>query len=141
MPATDSGATSAPVGATAAKASAGASEWLAVERVNSAAQHLERFKGEGYWIYGLAAEGVPPWTLDLTGPVVLVVGGEENGLRRLTRESCDALIGLPMRGRVGSLNLSTAAAAVLYEAVRQRSGGAGAAGDGPTRLSRERSGH
>lgn len=113
---------SAPVGATAAKTSAGASEWLPVERIASAAQRLERLKEEGYWIYGLAAEGVPPWSLDLTGPLVLCIGGEENGLRRLTRERCDGLIGLPMRGRVSSLNLATAAAAVLYEAVRQRSG-------------------
>jgi 23S rRNA (guanosine2251-2'-O)-methyltransferase len=79
-------------------------------------------KREGYWIYGLAAEGSPPWSIDLTGPLVLCVGGEQNGLRRLTRERCDGLVGLPMRGRVSSLNLATAAAAVLYEAVRQRSG-------------------
>jgi 23S rRNA (guanosine2251-2'-O)-methyltransferase len=94
---------------------------LPVERIGSAAQRLERLKEEGYWIYGLAAEGAPPWSFDLTGPLVLCVGGEEDGLRRLTRERCDALVGLPMRGRVSSLNLATAAAAVLYEAVRQRS--------------------
>jgi len=114
---------SAPVSATAAKTSAGASEWLPVETIGSSAQRLERLKEEGFWIYGLAAEGEAPWALDLRGPLVLCVGGEENGLRRLTRERCDALIGLPMRGRVGSLNLATAAAAVLYEAVRQRTGG------------------
>jgi 23S rRNA (guanosine2251-2'-O)-methyltransferase len=129
---------SAPVGATAAKTSAGASEWLPVERIGSAAQQLERLKEEGFWIYGLAAEGVPPWQLDLTGPLVLVVGGEENGLRRLTRERCDALVGLPMRGRVTSLNLATAAAAVLYEAVRQRAAGGGAPA---ATLSGERSRH
>ena len=56
----------------------------------------------------------------LTGKVVVCVGGEHEGLRRLTRETCDRVIGLPMRGRVESLNLATAAAAVLYEAVRQR---------------------
>jgi 23S rRNA (guanosine2251-2'-O)-methyltransferase len=111
---------SAPLSETAIKASAGAASWLDVERIGSAAQALERLKQEGYWIYGLAMEGEPPWQIDLTGKVVICVGGEHDGLRRLTRETCDRLIGLPMRGRVESLNLATAAAAVLYEAVRQR---------------------
>jgi len=111
---------SAPLSETAIKASAGAASWLDVERVGSAAQTLERLKAEGYWIYGLAMEGEPPWQIDLTGKVVICVGGEHDGLRRLTRETCDRLIGLPMRGHVESLNLATAAAAVLYEAVRQR---------------------
>jgi 23S rRNA (guanosine2251-2'-O)-methyltransferase len=113
---------SAPLSEAAVKASAGASAWLEVERIGSSAQVLERLKQDGYWIYGLAMEGEPPWSVDLTGRVAICVGGEENGLRRLTRERCDRLIGLPMRGRVGSLNLATAAAAVLYDAVRQRSG-------------------
>ncbi len=113
---------SASLSETAVKASAGAAEWLRPEFVGSSAQVLEGLKKEGYWIYGLAMGGEPPWEIDLTGKVALCVGGEQEGLRRLTRESCDRLIGLPMRGRVESLNLATAAAAVLYEAVRQRSG-------------------
>jgi 23S rRNA (guanosine2251-2'-O)-methyltransferase len=112
---------SAPLSATAVKASAGAAEWVSTERIGSSAQELERLKELGYWIYGLAAEGEPPWQIDLTGKVAICVGGEHQGLRRLTRERCDRLIGLPMLGRVESLNLATAAAAVLYEAVRQRS--------------------
>lgn len=115
---------SASLNETAAKASAGAAEWLPVEPIDSAASAIEGLRDEGYWIYGLDAGGEPPWAIDLTGPVVLCVGGEESGLRRLTRERCDRLIGLPMAGRVESLNLATAAAAVLYEAVRQRSSGA-----------------
>lgn len=111
---------SAPLSATAVKTSAGASEWLTVERIGSSAQRLEQLKKEGYWIYGLAAGGELPWEVDLTGPVVLCVGGEEDGLRQLTQERCDRLIGLPMQGHVSSLNLATAASAVLYEAVRQR---------------------
>lgn len=111
---------SAPLGETAVKASAGAAEWIEVERIGSSAQAIERLREEGYWVYGLAMEGEAPWRLDLTGKVVIVVGGEQDGLRRLTRESCDGLIGLPMRGRVESLNLATAAAAVLYDALRQR---------------------
>jgi 23S rRNA (guanosine2251-2'-O)-methyltransferase len=111
---------SAPLTEAVVKASAGAAEWLVPERIGSPAQVLAALKQEGYWIYGLAAEGEPPWAIDLRGKVVICVGGEHEGLRRLTRERCDRLIGLPMRGRVESLNLATAAAAVLYEAVRQR---------------------
>lgn len=111
---------SAPLSPAAARTSAGASEWLPVERVTNSAQTIERYKAEGFWVYGAAAGGEPPWEVDLTGKVLLVLGGEEKGLRRRTREQCDKLIGLPMRGRVSSLNLATAAAALLYEAVRQR---------------------
>lgn len=114
---------SAPLGETAVKASAGAATWVEVERIGSAARALEQLKEQGYWIYGLAMDGEPPWAIDLTGKVVICVGGEHEGLRRLTLESCDRRIGLPMRGRVESLNLATAAAAVLYEAVRQRTAG------------------
>jgi 23S rRNA (guanosine2251-2'-O)-methyltransferase len=111
----------APLTPTVIAASAGASEWLEVERVTNTVAELERLKEDGFWIYGAAEGGVPPWEIDLTGPTVLCFGGEEKGLRRLTRERCDRLVGLPMRGRVESLNVATAAAALLYEAVRQRS--------------------
>ena len=114
---------SAPLSPVVGKASAGASEWLAVERITNSARALEELKREGFWVYGAAAGGEPPWEVDLTGKVVLCFGGEEKGLRAHTREVCDKLVGLPMRGRVESLNLATAAAALLYEAVRQRTGG------------------
>jgi 23S rRNA (guanosine2251-2'-O)-methyltransferase len=110
----------APVSPTVVKTSAGAAEWLDVERITNTAQELERLKADGFWVYGTDADGVPPWEIDLSGKVVLCFGGEEKGLRSRTRQICDGMIGLPMRGRVGSLNISTAAAAVLYEAVRQR---------------------
>lgn len=113
---------SAPLSPTAVKASAGAAEWLPVERVTNSADTIRRLKEEGYWVYGGGAGGEAPWRIDLTGKVLVVFGGEEKGMRRLTRELCDGLVGLPMRGRVDSLNLATAAAAVLYEAVRQRTG-------------------
>lgn len=114
---------SAPLSAAVAKASAGAFEYLPVERFTNTAQELRRLKEAGFWVYGTAAGpgGQPPWQLDLKGPICLVFGGEAKGMRRLTTEHCDGLVALPMRGRVDSLNLSTAAAAVLYEAVRQRS--------------------
>ena len=111
---------SAPLSEAAVKTSAGAASWIELERIGSSAQQLANLKDDGFWIYGLAMEGDPPWEIDLTGKVAICVGGEADGLRRLTRESCDRLIGLPMRGRVESLNLATAASAVLYEAVRQR---------------------
>jgi 23S rRNA (guanosine2251-2'-O)-methyltransferase len=114
---------SAPLGPAAVKTSAGAAEWMAVERVTNSADTIRRLKDEGFWVYGTAAEGAPPWEIDLTGKVLLVFGGEEKGMRRLTRELCDGVVGLPMRGRVESLNLATAAAAVLYDAVRQREAG------------------
>jgi 23S rRNA (guanosine2251-2'-O)-methyltransferase len=110
----------APVSPTVVKTSAGAAEWLEIERITNTAQALERLKDEGFWVYGTDADGVPPWDVDLTGKVVLCLGGEEKGLRSRTRQICDRMIGLPMRGRVGSLNIATAAAAVLYDAVRQR---------------------
>ena len=113
---------SAPVSPTAAKTSAGASEWLPIERIPNTAAALERLKEEGYWVYGTDPEGDLPWEVDLTGKVVICFGGEEKGLRARTRQICDRTIGLPMRGKVGSLNISTAAAALLYEAVRQRFG-------------------
>jgi 23S rRNA (guanosine2251-2'-O)-methyltransferase len=112
---------SAPVSPTVAKTSAGASEWLEIERITNSAAEIERLKEQGWWVYGTDADGEPPWDVDLTGKVLLLLGGEEKGLRARTRQICDRMIGLPMRGRVGSLNISTAAAAVLYEAVRQRS--------------------
>ncbi len=110
----------APLTETVTKASAGAAEWVPVERITNTARTLEELKEQGFWVYGLAAGGELPWRVDLRGPVVLCVGGEESGLRALTRQRCDRLLGLPMKGRVESLNLATAAAAVLYEAVRQR---------------------
>jgi 23S rRNA (guanosine2251-2'-O)-methyltransferase len=111
----------APVTPTVVSAAAGATEWLDVERITNSADELRRLKDAGYWVWGAAPGGVSPWDVDLAGPVVLCFGGEEKGLRRLTRERCDGLLGLPMLGRVESLNVATAAAALLYEAVRQRS--------------------
>ncbi len=113
---------SAPVSPVAVKASAGASEWLPTERIVNSAQAIEALKKDGFWVYGVAPGGEPAWEIDLTGKVAFALGGEEKGLRPRTESLCDRLVGLPMRGRVESLNLATAAAAVLYEAVRQRTG-------------------
>ena len=105
---------------TVAKTAAGATEWLAIERVTNSAAAIREHQKSGFWAYGAEMSGRPPWEVDLSGRLLLCFGGEQKGLRRLTRETCDGLIGLPMRGRVGSLNLASAAAAILYEALRQR---------------------
>ena len=82
---------------------------------------LEKLKQLGYWITGLAGEAEESlFDVDLTGPLVLVMGGEAEGLRRLTRETCDRVVRIPMVGRIESLNVSVAAAVCLYEAFRQR---------------------
>jgi 23S rRNA (guanosine2251-2'-O)-methyltransferase len=112
---------SAAVTAAACKASAGALEHLAVARVTNLADWLGRAKDAGAWIYGAEAGAEAPYTeTDLTGKVVLVLGGEGKGLRRRVAETCDLLVSIPLRGRVASLNVSAAAAAVMFEAVRQR---------------------
>ena len=111
---------SAPLSPAVARTSAGASEWLAIERITNSARVIDELKAAGFWVYGAVAEGDPPWEVDLTGKVLFCLGGEEKGLRLRTRKLCDRLVGLPMRGRVESLNLATAAAALLYEAIRQR---------------------
>lgn len=115
------GRRSASVTAAAAKASAGAVEHLQIARVTNLAEWLSRAKDAGAWIYGAEANAEAPYTqTDLTGKIVLVLGSEGKGLRRLVAERCDGLISIPVRGRVASLNVSAAAAALLFEAVRQR---------------------
>lgn len=111
---------SAPLSPVAVKASAGASDWLPLERVVNSGRTISDLKQQGYWIYGAEAGGDAPWEVDLSGPVLLCFGGEEKGLRPLTRTACDRLVGLPVRGHVESLNVASAASAILYECLRQR---------------------
>jgi len=88
----------------------------------SAGDWLAAAKEAGFWIWGADADGdQPPWGVDLTGPTVLVLGGEGKGLRPRVASSCDGLVALPSLGRVESLNVSAAATALLFESVRQRS--------------------
>jgi 23S rRNA (guanosine2251-2'-O)-methyltransferase len=110
----------------AQKASAGASERVPLIAVTNLVRSLKRLQELGYWVTGLAGEGAEPlYDADLTGPLVLVLGAEGEGMRRLTRETCDRLVRIPMRGRIESLNVSVAAGVCLYEAFRQRSAGNG----------------
>lgn len=105
----------------ACKASAGAVEHLAIARVRNVADWLAEAKQAGFWIWGADADGTtPPWEVDLTGPTVLVLGGEGKGIRPRVASSCDGLVALPQRGRVDSLNVSAAGTALLFEAIRQR---------------------
>jgi 23S rRNA (guanosine2251-2'-O)-methyltransferase len=103
------------------KASAGAVEHLQIAHVRNLADWLAEAKAAGFWTWGADAEvDAAPWSVDLTGPTVLVLGGEGKGLRPRVAKSCDGLIALPQRGKVESLNVSAAATALLFEALRQR---------------------
>jgi 23S rRNA (guanosine2251-2'-O)-methyltransferase len=105
----------------AAKASAGAVAHVRVATVVNIARAIAELKEAGVWTVGLAADAGEPYDqIDFTLPTALVLGAEGQGMRRLVRESCDRLASIPMRGHVASLNVSAAAAVVLFEAVRQR---------------------
>lgn len=112
---------SAAVTAVACKASAGAVEHLPVARVRNLADWLAGAKDAGFWIWGADADAEQaPWEVDLKGPTVFVLGGEGKGIRPRVAAACDGLVALPRRGSVASLNVSAAAAALLFEAVRRR---------------------
>lgn len=112
---------SAAVTAVTCKTSAGAVEHLEVAHVRNLADWLAEAKNAGFWIWGADAEAKQaPWGVDLTGPTVLVLGGEGKGLRPRVAASCDGLVALPRCGEVESLNVSAAATALLFEALRQR---------------------
>jgi 23S rRNA (guanosine2251-2'-O)-methyltransferase len=103
------------------KASAGAVEHLRIARVRNMVGFLERAQAVGCWCHGAASGGGVAYDEpDYSGGVVLVLGGEGRGLRRLVAERCDDLVSLPLIGRIGSLNVSAAAAVLLYEVLQQR---------------------
>jgi 23S rRNA (guanosine2251-2'-O)-methyltransferase len=104
------------------KASAGAVEHIGVAHVRNLADWLSEAKEQGFWIWGADAGATQtPWGTDLTGSTVVVLGGEGKGLRPRVASACDGLTALPQLGQVDSLNVSAAATALLFEAVRQRS--------------------
>ncbi len=112
---------SAGLSEAAARASAGALEYVKVARVGNLAQAIDAMKARGLWVVGFDAEGRERWdAVDLKRPIAMVLGGEGRGIRRLIREKCDHLVSLPLFGHVTSLNVSVAAGIALYEAVRQR---------------------
>jgi 23S rRNA (guanosine2251-2'-O)-methyltransferase len=109
------------VNATVRKTSAGAADRVPVVRVTNLARTLKDLKDAGVWFVGLAGEATQSlYAMDLKGPMGIVMGGEGEGLRRLTREHCDWLAKIPMVAEVESLNVSVATGIALFEAVRQR---------------------
>ncbi len=111
----------APLSTAVIKASAGAAHHLAIANIGNVSYFIEELKRRDYRVIGLDAAAETDWCdADLTGPLALALGSEGEGLRPLVKKSCNQLIRLPMLGRIESLNVSAAAAAVLFEAVRQR---------------------
>lgn len=107
--------------ATVAKTAAGALEHISIARVTNLVQLIEQLKKRNIWVIGAAADGTSDYTdWDWTVPSALFLGGEGSGLHRLVRERCDALVRIPLRGQIESLNVSVAAGVILYEALRQR---------------------
>jgi 23S rRNA (guanosine2251-2'-O)-methyltransferase len=117
---------SAPLSEAVGRASAGAVERVRIHRVKNLRRFVDRLKNERFRVIGLDAhQGARSlFDVDLTGDLALVLGAEGRGIRRLVREGCDELASLPMAGKVASLNVSTAASAAGYEALRQRLAGA-----------------
>ena len=103
------------------KASAGALEYLPVARVSNLVSTIRDLQKAGVWVFGTAADGdTGLYAADLKGPAAIVIGNEGSGMSRLVAESCDLKVSIPLKGHISSLNASTAAAVLLYEAVRQR---------------------
>lgn len=113
---------SAVVTPAVARASAGAVEHLPIAVVTNLARYLGEVKGADLWVYGATGDSGARsmWETDLSGGVAIVLGAEGKGLRPLVRRTCDALVSIPLAGEVESLNVSVAAAVLLYEARRQR---------------------
>jgi 23S rRNA (guanosine2251-2'-O)-methyltransferase len=106
---------------TVAKASAGAVEYLPVARVTNLSVLIRQLKERNVWVVGTDAEAATNYNdWDWTRPSAIVLGAEGGGLHRLVRENCDALVRIPVRGKIESLNVSVAAGIILYEALRQR---------------------
>ncbi len=108
--------------AAAAKASAGAVEYMKVARTANIARTIDGLKERGLWIFACDMDGQDYTEADLGGAAGLVIGNEGSGISRLVKEKCDFTVSIPMFGRISSLNASNAAAVLMYEVVRQRRG-------------------
>ncbi len=100
--------------------SAGAANHMKVAKVNSLNRAIDELKKNGFWLYALEADGKDIYDADLKGNIAIVVGGEDSGVKRLTREKCDFTLSIPLKGKVNSLNASVALGIAAYEAVRKR---------------------
>ncbi len=113
---------SASVTESVIRISAGAAEHIKVAKVPSLNHAIETLQKNGYWVYALEAGGEDLYAEDFSGNIALVVGGEDSGVKRLTKERCDKVLSLPLYGQVNSLNASVALGVATYEAVRKRRG-------------------
>lgn len=111
---------SASVTESVIRISAGAAEHMKVAKVSNLNQAVETLKKRGYWTYALEAGGEDIYSEDFSGNVALVVGGEDSGVKRLTKEKCDKVLSIPLQGKVNSLNASVALGIAAYEVVRNR---------------------
>lgn len=111
---------SAQVTGAVVRISEGAAEHLKVARVPGVNYAVDKLKENGFWVYGLEADGEDIYSVDLRGDIALVVGGEDSGISLLTRKKCDKIVSLPLCGQVNSLNASVALGIAAYEALRQR---------------------
>jgi len=107
---------------TVAKTSAGAVEYMLCARVSNIAQTIDKLKSLGVWIAACDMSGTSLFQSNLKGPMGIVIGNEGSGIGKLVREKCDFVVSIPMKGHIGSLNASNAAAVMLYEVRRQRDG-------------------
>jgi len=110
----------ASVNETVVRVSAGATAHVQICKVININQEIEELKEKGFWIYAAEAGGISVAQTNLTGPIAIVMGGENTGVRHLTRQLVDSRISIPMYGKINSLNVANATAMILYEANRQR---------------------
>ncbi len=110
----------APLSPSACKASAGAVEYIPIAKVTNLTRAIEELKDAGLWIYGADADGEYFGNVDLSGPVAFVLGSEGRGISRLVRDNCDKIISIPLHGKINSLNVSAAAAVIMYAAEASR---------------------
>lgn len=111
---------SASVNDTVMRVSEGALNHIKVARVTNINSTIDKLKENGFWVFGAEAGGSDIYKTNLTGKVCLVIGGEDSGVKRLTKEKCDEIISIPMFGKINSLNASVACGIAVYEVVRQR---------------------
>ena len=111
---------SCPLSATVAKTSAGAVEHVPVARVGNLVQTIKKLKEQGVWVAAADMDGKDYYDTDLTGPLLLIIGSEGQGVGRLVKEQCDFVVRIPMVGKINSLNASVAGSILMYEAMKQR---------------------
>lgn len=102
------------------KAAAGALEYVPVARVTNISDTIDALKEKGVWVYGADMDGESYLTADFSGAVALVIGNEGKGISRLVRQKCDAIVSLPLKGRINSLNASVAAGILMYKIAEKR---------------------